>query len=109
MKHKYTNEQKQQIITRYITGGETAANIIADTVIPKSTFYSWLKIYQKEQENSQRKPVNIRNFHLLENKVKRLEGIIEILQSVTCTAKSPLQEKLYAAEQLHQLSERKRQ
>ena len=101
MKHKYTNEQKQQIITRYITGGETAANIIADTVIPKSTFYSWLKIYQKEQENSQRKPVNIRNFHLLENKVKRLEGIIEILQSVTCTAKSPLQEKLYAAEQLH--------
>lgn len=101
MKHKYTDEQRQQIIARYITGGETAANIIADTVIPKSTFYSWLKIYKKEQENSQRKPVNIRNFHLLENKVKRLEGFIEILQSVTCTAKSPLQEKLYAAEQLH--------
>ncbi len=101
MKHKYTDEQRQQIIARYITGRETAASIIADTGIPKSTFYSWLKTYQKEQENSQRKAINIRNFHLLENKVKRLEGIIEILQSVTCTAKSPLQEKLYAAEQLH--------
>lgn len=34
-------------------------------------------------------------------KLLRLEGIIEILQSVTCTAKSPLQEKLYVAEQLY--------
>ena len=101
MKHKYTNEEKHQIITRYIAGGKTAASIIADTGIPKSTFYSWLKAYKKEQENNKRKAINIRNFHLLENKVARLEGIIEILQSVTCTAKSPLQEKLYVAEQLH--------
>lgn len=40
-------------------------------------------------------------FRLLKNKVAHLEEIIEILQSVTCTAKSPLKEKLYAAEQLH--------
>ena len=101
MKHKYTNEEKHQIINRHISGKETATGIIADFGIPKSTFYSWLKAYQKEQENNKRKAINIRNFHLLENKVARLEGIIEILQSVTCTAKSPLQEKLYAAERLH--------
>lgn len=101
MNHKYTDEEKMQIINRYISGDETATDIIADTGIPKSTFYNWLKAYQSEQENSKRKTVSIRNFRLLENKVARLEGIIEILQSITCTAKSPLKEKLYAAEQLH--------
>lgn len=101
MKQKYSDEEKQKIIGRYISGGESSANILADTGIPKSTFYSWLKVYREKQVNSKRKPINIRNFHLLENKVVRLEGIIEILQSVTCTAKSPLKEKLYAAEQLH--------
>lgn len=101
MKCKYTDEQKQKIIDRYTSSGESSANILADTGIPKSTFYSWLKAYRGEQVNNKRKPINIRNFHLLENKVVRLEGIIEILQSVTCTAKSPLKEKLYAAEQLH--------
>lgn len=89
------------IIARYISGKESSASILADTGVPKSTFYNWLNLYREEQKNSKRKTVNIRNFHLLENKVARLEGIIEILQSVTCTARSPLKEKLYAAEQLH--------
>ena len=91
MKCKYTNEEKQKILGRYISGGETSAGILADTGIPKSTFYSWIKTYQ---ENNKQRPINIRNFRLLENKVARLEGIINILQSVTCTAKSPLNEKL---------------
>lgn len=45
--------------------------------------------------------MNIRNFHLLENKVVRLENIIEILKSANCTPKSPLKQKLYAAEQFY--------
>ena len=101
MNRKYSNNEKQIILNRYLSDGESSATILADTGIPKSTFYSWLKAYKKEQENSKRKLINIRNFHLLENKVARLEGMIEILQSVTCTAKSPLKEKLYTAEQLH--------
>lgn len=69
MKCKYTNEEKQRIIDRYISGGEASAGILADTNISKSTFYSWLKVYREEQVNSKRKPINIRNLHLLENKV----------------------------------------
>lgn len=100
MELKYSNEEKQKIIARYISG-ESSASILADTGIPKSTFYSWLKSYLERQEKSKQTPVDIRHFHLLKHKVARLEGIIEILQSVTCTAKSPLKERLYAAEQLH--------
>lgn len=101
MKCKYTDEEKQEIIDRYISGSEASAGILADTGILKSTFYSWLKAYKEKQVNSKRKPINIRNFHLFENKVIRLEEIIEILQSVTCTAKSPLKERLCVAEQLY--------
>lgn len=97
----YTSEQKQIIVDRYISGGESSARILADTGIPKSTFYNWLHAYREEQYANKRKPVNIRNFTLLENKVARLEGIIEILKSAAYTPKAPLKQRLYAAEQLY--------
>ena len=96
----YTQEEKQAVIDRVISG-EPSAHILADTGIPKSTFYSWLRIYQEEQYAASRRTVDIRNFHLLENKVARLESIVEILKSATCTPKSPLKQRLYAAEQLY--------
>ena len=87
----YTSEQKQSVIDRFIYG-EPSANILADTGIPKSTFYSWLRAYREEQDAAKRKAVNIRNFNLLENKVERLEGIVEILKSATCTPKTAIQD-----------------
>ena len=96
----YIQEERQAIIERYMSG-ESSAKILADTGIPKSTFYGWLRAYREEQEADKRKTVNIRNFHLLENKVARLESIIEILKSATCTTKSPLKQRLYAAEELY--------
>ena len=96
----YTQEEKQAFIDRFMSG-EPSANILSDTGMPKSTFYGWLRAYREEQESDKRKTVNIRNFHLFENKVARLESIIEILKTATCTAKSPLKQRLYAAEQLY--------
>ena len=96
----YTKEEKQTVIDRFMFG-EPSANILDETSIPKSTFYGWLRAYREEQEADKRKAVNIRNYHLLENKVARLERIIKILKSATCTAKSPLKQRLYAAEQLY--------
>ena len=71
----YTQEEKQAIIGRYMSG-EPSGNILAETGIPKSTFYGWLREYREKQEADKRKTVNIRNFHLPENKVARLESII---------------------------------
>lgn len=96
----YTKEARQNAIDRFISG-ESAADILADTGIPKSTFYNWVHIYQEEKKALNKRTVNIRNFHLLENKVVRLENIIEILKSANCTPKSPLKQKLYAAEQFY--------
>ena len=69
---RYNAEQKQSILDRYLSDREPAAVIIADTGIPKSTFYNWLHPYQEEHTASNRKAINIHNFHLLENKVARL-------------------------------------
>lgn len=96
----YTKEERQETIDRFISG-ESAVDILADTGIPKSTFYNLLHIYQEEKKTLNKRTVNIRNFHLLENKVVRLENIIEILKSANCTPKSPLKQKLCAAEQFY--------
>ena len=96
----YTQEEKQAVIDRVISG-ELSTHILADTGIPKSTFYGWLRAYREEQEADNRRTVSIRNFHLLENKVARLGSIVEILKSAPCTPKAPLRQRLYAAEQLY--------
>ena len=101
MKRIYTAEQKRAVVDRYISGGESSASILADTSIPKSTFYSWLRAYREDQSDGKRKVVNIRNFNLLENKVARLEGIIGILKTAPCTPQAPLKQRLCVAESLY--------
>lgn len=101
MKNTYTSEQKQTIIERYISGGETYSQINADTGVAKSTFYSWLKKYNVEKETTKKKTVNYRNFMLLENKVARLENMVDILKSVGGIEDIPLRKKLYLAEQFY--------
>ena len=44
----YAQEEKQAVIDRVLSG-EPSARILADTGMPKSTFYSWLRIYREEQ------------------------------------------------------------
>lgn len=64
----YTQEEKQAVIDRVISG-EPSAIILSDTGIPKSTFYSWLRIYGEEQNAANRKTVNVRNFNLLKTRL----------------------------------------
>ena len=76
----YTQEEKQAVIDRVISG-EPSTSILVDTGIPKSTFYGWVRAYHDELEAGKRKEVNVRNFHLLENKVARLECFLSICAS----------------------------
>ena len=101
MKRTYTQAEKQALIDRFISNRETVASIIEDTGIPKSTLYSWIKVYQEEQYTGKKKEVNAYSFKLLENKVTRLESIIEILKTAPCTVQAPLKQRLYAAESLY--------
>ena len=100
MKSKFTNEEKQEILERYISNSESPAHIIKAVGISKSTFYKWLSDHRKGQVEAKRKGLTLRNFNLLEAKVKRLEGIIEIIKKANVLPNAPLQQKLYVAEKL---------
>ncbi len=100
MKSKFTHEERQAILDRYISKSEPPTSIIKSIGISKSTFYKWLSDYRTEQVEAKRKGLTLRNFNLLEGKVKRLEGIIKIIKKVNVLPSAPLQQKLYVAEKL---------
>ena len=99
MNTKHDPVKKQTVISRY-KSGEPISHIVQDTGIPRSTVYNWLKL-AKATETSRKEPT-LQNLRLLENKVKRLEGIIEILKAADCSPKDPLKVKLDALEKLHE-------
>ena len=107
MSAKYTNDQKQDIIHRF-SSGESVAVLSKTMGVPRSTIYTWIKRHQENTKNKHPE-VSLKNFRMLENKAKRLEGIISILQTVNCTAQSPLGvrlneiEKLYGQYSVHML------
>ncbi len=100
MKSKFTHEEKQAILDRYISKSESPTSIIKSVGSSKSTFYKWLSDYKREQAEAKRKGLTLRSFNLLEAKVKRLEGIIEIIKKANVLPNAPLQQKLYVAEKL---------
>ena len=99
MKSKLTDNEKQAIINRYLSG-EKISNLTKETSVARSTLYSWIKAY-KDRTTKKQPKLTVRAFMDLENKVKRLEGIIEILKTVNCKVDAPLREKLYALEELY--------
>lgn len=99
MNQKYTVTQKQTLVERYLSG-EPVSCIIAETSICRSTLYGWIKQCQEKKYNGGNE-ISLFRFQLLENKVKRLEGIIEILKTANCTTNAPIREKLNALESLY--------
>lgn len=95
--NKYSESEKSTIISRY-DNGESVADLVRDTQIPRSTIYAWIK--EKTAGASNTKPVSPKDFRFLENKVARLQGIIEIMKKAGCTAHDPLEVKLPALEAL---------
>ena len=95
--NKYTENEKSIITTRY-KNGESVSDLVTDTGIPRSTIYSWIK--EDVASDSNKKTVSLKNSRILENKVARLEGIIEIMKKVGCSVSDPLEIKLPALEAL---------
>lgn len=93
--NRHSDVTKQEAINLY-KSGTPAAEIATSLSISGSTVYKWVK-----EQNNVPHDLTKSSLRRLENKVKRLEGIIEILQGVNCTVSSPLNEKLDALERLY--------
>lgn len=97
---KYSEEVKQSVLIQYLAGYKSTHAILADTGIPKSTFYSWLNEYNSKQSQPKKLECTQQAFRTLTNRVAKLECIIEILKTVDCSAQSPLNIKLSELERL---------
>ena len=97
MNQKYSNDEKQTVLNLF-QSGEPVSSIVSVTNIPRSTIYAWLKQVQNGQS---KKEGSVKNFRLLKNKIKHLESVIEILQTISCKVEDPLQIKLHAMEELY--------
>lgn len=99
MKQRYTEEQIRQCCLEY-QNGKSVSVLIQELQIPRSTVYAWLKRFREKNQDN-KKELSLRTYHLLENKVTRMENIIQVLQSVSCTTNDPLEFKLEALEKLY--------
>lgn len=97
MNCKYTPQEIQTVLD-FLNNGKSVAEIAHETGISRSTIYAWIK---KRREQSDGKLHTIREFHNLQNRVKRLEGIIEILKKARCIPSDPLEVRLDALESMH--------
>ncbi len=96
---RHTAEEKRRLIMRY-QNGESVAHICAETGIARSTFYSWVKLYQATVMDTG-VLVTPQAFDALRRKVEKQAAIIQVLKSVNCTVSAPLKEKLAALEPLY--------
>ncbi len=98
MNYKHTPNERQAIISLH-RNGKSVAHISLETGVPRSTIYNWLKEESCNQDTP--KELSLKNFRMLERKVERLEGIIEILKTAHCLPSDSLDTKLEALESLH--------
>lgn len=78
-------EEKQTLVARY-WAGESVADICADSSVPRSTFYTWIKPYTVTVTDSGY-TVSQQAFIKMKQKLQKLEQMIEILCSaMSCRA-----------------------
>ncbi len=80
--------------------GEKADVLIKEIGLSHSTIYLWVKQFNEEALKKENQ-ISVCNYRKLQNKVKRLEEMINIYKKVNCHYNSTLKEKLYALEELY--------
>ncbi len=89
MKKIYTNEERNQVINRHLSG-ERIATLSASTGISRSTLYNWVEDYSKTAHHN---IINIFDYNHIKQKCERLENIITILKTCGCSIDSPLSQR----------------
>ena len=99
MNKKHPEAVRHAIIEHY-NRGVSVTQLSLEYSIPRSTIYSWVGKL-RSMASHQEKQINMQYVRRLENKVQRLEGLIEIIRLSGCSMQASLKEKLDAMEQLY--------
>lgn len=105
MARKGTDVQiRRKAVDRYIAG-ENIDVLAAEHGVSKITVYRWVREVKAErlavEKDDKNQPVTRKMYNQLKEHTQKLEGIIEILKSVNCTASDPLDVKLAELERLY--------
>lgn len=90
MNKYYSESQKLELVSRYISG-ETISNLQKDTGVSRSTVYNWIEHYKDHFVSN--KKLNMRDYHDLLVRTERQQKIIDILKESPCTVSAPLRER----------------
>jgi len=97
----YTNEAKMNIINR-LNEGDSIKAICNEYGVSRSTLYRWTSNCDKSISDSENvQDLSIKDYHMLQHRIEKLENIIAILKTVNCTLHAPLKEKLFELELLY--------
>lgn len=99
MKTGISEKSKIETLKRHING-ESVSSISKSSSIPKSTIYYWISRYGKDIRKKTPASTVLELDHA-RTRIKKLEGIIEVLRAVDCTLSSPLRQRLKALEPLY--------
>ena len=102
MNKQYSQNQKQYIINRYISGAGVEV-LSEETGISRSTIYNWVKVERqlREKKAAEKENVNYKSYSQLKEHAERLEGILTILKTCGCAPHDPLSVKLKVSERLY--------
>lgn len=96
---KFTIDQKKAVVARY-ENGVSIHQLCIEYNIPRSTLYRWCKSY-KTDVTCNGTSFTVKEINQMQNRITKLNNIIEILKSVNCTVSAPLRERLLALESLY--------
>lgn len=89
--NKHNKKTRDSVLNRYASG-ENISSISKSTGISRTTIYSWIKNFEHQQE-SEAKPISLREYNNLKRKCKRLTQMVEILKTADCNSSTSLIEK----------------
>ena len=93
MKQGYPEPTKREVVERW-ENKETAISISEATGVPRCTFYRWI---QESTDSKENESASEWRFNQMEKKLKRMEGLLEIIKKSGCSPSDPLKVKLPAA------------
>lgn len=95
----YTNQEKTAIITQH-RQGKLIQELCAEYGVCKRTIYRWAKIYCPAVPDKKR-TCTVKEYNTLLRRIAKLENMVAVLQTVSCTAHVPLKEQLVELELLY--------
>ena len=96
--NQHTQETQQHALNLW-QSGKSVLEIVKETNIARSTIYRWIN--NRKNQPPEPNPPSQHTVTLLENKIKRMEGIFTIIKESRCSPTAPLKEKLIALGSLY--------